>query len=233
MAQQKEKILIDRLSHCRYGHPDLTEARRFFTDFGLVPVQETPDKIFFRGFGRDQFVYVAEKTHDGKRRFLGGGWVVQSLADLEKAAARPGATPVHDYEGPGGGKCVILPDIMGEDVTLLFGQADREVQPQDLPAPVKWNTWDEKRRAGEFQRPERAAPSRVHKLGHYGFEVDVSRLVEVVDWYCDVFNFAPSDSLRHEESGNIVMTFIHIDKGKEFVDHHVSPTSLSSNVHNR
>ncbi|OAL24463.1 hypothetical protein AYO20_10689 [Fonsecaea nubica] len=215
-----DKILIDRLSHCRYGHPDLQKAKKFFIDFGLIVEKETDEKIYFRGFGKDAVVYVAEQTHDGKRRFLGGGWIVKSLADLEKAAKVPGATPVHDYEGPGGGKCVIMPDIMGEEITLIWGQTDRTIDEREAPKPVKWNTWEEKRRYGEFQRPERASPSKVHKLGHYGFEVDVSRLPEVVDWYCKTFNLKETDSLWHEQSGKIIMTFIHIDKGKEYVDHH-------------
>lgn len=215
-----DKILIDRLSHCRYGHPDIVAAKKFFTDFGLTVSKETNEKIWMRGFGKDPFVYVAEKTHDGKRRFLGGGWIVQGLEDLEKAARRPGATPIYDYEGPGGGKCVVMRDIVGEEITLIWGQIDRE--PSDQPLPVKWNTWETKPRNGEFQRPDRACPSKVHKLGHYGFEVDVKRLPEVVEWYCNVFNLAKSDSLRHEESGKTIMTFIHIDKGKEYVDHHVS-----------
>jgi hypothetical protein len=215
-----DKILIDRLSHCRYGHPDIQAAKTFFTDFGLVTEKETDNKIWMRGFGKDSFVYVAEKTHDGKRRFLGGGWIVQDFADLEKAAKRQGATPIRDYEGPGGGKYVIMPDVMGEEVTLIWGQTDRELS--DRPKSVKWNTWEVKTRNGEFQRPDRACPSRVHKLGHYGFEVDVKVLPEVVDWYCETFNLTKSDSLRHEESGKTIMTFIHINKGKEFVDHHVS-----------
>lgn len=220
------KILIDRLAHCRYGHPDIELAKRFFLDFGLVTAEETDNRIWMRGFGKDPFVYVAEKTHDGKRRFLGGGWIVQSLAELDKATELPGATPIRDYEGPGGGKYVIMTDIMGEEITLIYGQTDRE--PSDQPQPIKWNTWETKTRNGEFQRPDRACPSKIHKLGHYGFEVDVKVLPEVVDWYCDTFNFAKTDSLRHEESGNTIMTFIHIDKGKEYVDHHVSVQTNNS-----
>lgn len=224
-----DKILIDRLSHCRYGHPDLEKAKKFFIDFGLILEKETDEILYFRGFGKDPVVYVAEKTHDGKRKFRGGGWIVQSLADLEKAARVPGATAIYDYEGPGGGKCVIMPDIMGEELTLIYGQVDRSANTADVPSPVKWNTWEEKRRNGEFQRPERACPSKIHKLGHYGFEVNGSRLPEVVKWYCDTFNLKETDSLRHEESGKTIMTFIHIDKGKEFVDHHVSLRALSAN----
>ncbi|KAG5800962.1 hypothetical protein H9Q69_000089 [Fusarium xylarioides] len=214
------RILLDRLSHCRYGHPDLDKAKEFFTDFGLVLVLEKNDKIYFRGFGKDQFCYVAEKSNDGKRKFKGGAWVVQSMAELEKAAKLPGSTPIHDFDAPGGGKVVIVKGLLGEEVTLIYGQQDRVPEPRDIPKPVMWNTWDDKKRFGEFQRPERDKPSNCHKIGHYGFEVNIDRLHEVFDWYSKTFNLKKTDSLFQPQSNKTVMIFIHIDKGKEYVDHH-------------
>ncbi|KAH7008880.1 Glyoxalase/Bleomycin resistance protein/Dihydroxybiphenyl dioxygenase [Ilyonectria destructans] len=216
MSQTDNRILLDRLSHARYGHPDLEKAKQFFIDFGLVPVLEKDDKIWFRGFGTDPFCYVAEKTHDGKRKFKGGGWIVQSMAELEKAAKLPGSTPIHDHEGPGGGKVVIMQDIMGEPITLLYGQEERVPQPREVPKRVVWNTWEDKKRLGEFQRPDRDMPSKVHKLGHYGFEVAVGQLHNVYDWYSQTFNLKKTDTLFHAQNNKTVMIFIHIDKGKEF-----------------
>ncbi|KAJ3538188.1 hypothetical protein NM208_g485 [Fusarium decemcellulare] len=222
MAQshQDSRILLDRLSFCRYGHPDLEKAKEFFTDFGLVPVLEKDDKVYFRGFGIDQFCYVAEKTGDGKRKFRGGGWIVQSMNDLEKAAKLPGSTPIHDYDAPGGGKVVIVKDLLGEEITLIYGQQDRVPEPREVPKPVMWNTWEDKKRLGEFQRPDRDMPSKVHKLGHYGFEVNIDKIHEVFGWYSKVFNLKKTDSLFQPQTNKTVMIFIHIDKGKEYVDHH-------------
>ncbi|KAM5343943.1 hypothetical protein ACJ41O_012480 [Fusarium nematophilum] len=214
------RILLDRLSHCRYGHPDLEKAKQFFADFGLVPVLERDDKVYFRGFGSDQFCYVAEKTFDGKRKFRGGAWIVQSMAELEKAAKLPGSTPIHDYEAPGGGKVVIMQDIMGEEITLIYGQEDRVPEPREVPKPVMWNTWEDKRRLGEFQRPDKDMPSKVHKLGHYGFEVNIDQIHQVFDWYSETFNMKKTDCLFQPQTNKTVMIFIHLDKGKEFVDHH-------------
>lgn len=215
------RILLDRLSHVRYGHPDLQKAKEFFIDFGLVPVHETETKVYFRGFGIDQFCYVAEKTNDERRKFRGGAWIVQSMAELEKAARLPGSTPITDYDAPGGGKVVVLKDIVGEEVTLIYGQQDRAPEPREIPKPVMWNTWEDKRRLGEFQRPGRDQPSKVHKLGHYGFEVNVDRIHEVFDWYSNTFNLKKTDCLYHPQNNKTIMIFIHLDKGKEFVDHHV------------
>lgn len=220
------RILLDRLSYCRYGHPDLEKAKEFFTDFGLIPVLEKDDKVYFRGFGIDQFCYVAEKTSDGKRKFRGGAWIVQSMAELEKAAKLPGSTPIHDFDAPGGGKVVIIKDLLGEEVTLIYGQEDRVPEPREVPKPVMWNTWEDKKRLGEFQRPDRDLPSKVHKLGHYGFEVNVDKIHEVFDWYSKTFNMKKTDTLFQPQSNKTVMIFIHLDKGKEYVDHHVSCARL-------
>ena len=221
-SSTESRILLDRLSYCRYGHPDLEKAKEFFTDFGLIPVLEKDDKVYFRGFGIDQFCYVAEKTSDGKRKFRGGAWIVQSMAELEKAAKLPGSTPIHNFDAPGGGKVVIIKDLLGEEVTLIYGQEDRVPEPREVPKPVMWNTWEDKKRLGEFQRPDRDLPSKVHKLGHYGFEVNVDKIHEVFDWYSKTFNMKKTDTLFQPQSNKTVMIFIHLDKGKEYVDNHVS-----------
>lgn len=222
------RILLDRLSHCRYGHPDLEKAEQFFTDFGLIPVLKKDDKIYFRGFGRDQFCYVAEKTEDGKRKFRGGAWIVQSMAELEKAAKLPGSTPIHDFDAPGGGKVVIVKDLLGEEITLIYGQEDCVPDARETPKPVMWNTWEDKKRLGEFQRPDRDSPSKVHKLGHYGFEVNIDWIHRVFDWYSKTFNMKKTDTLFQPQSNKTCMIFIHLDKGKEFVDHHVRISSPST-----
>lgn len=59
----------------------------------------------------------------------------------------------------------------------------------------------------------------VHKLGHYGFILgnwDVE-----VRWYTDNFNFVPSDVQHDPENENFdVITFLHLDLGEQFSDHH-------------
>jgi hypothetical protein len=60
----------------------------------------------------------------------------------------------------------------------------------------------------------------VHKLGHFGYvhrEFDTE-----LKWYTDNFNFVPSDILYHWDFSNIdVMTFMHLDRGDEYTDHHI------------
>ena len=59
----------------------------------------------------------------------------------------------------------------------------------------------------------------VHKLGHYGFIV--ASWDEEVAWYTKNFNFVPSDVAYEPSNENFdVMTFLHLDLGERFSDHH-------------
>lgn len=45
-------------------------------------VKKTEDKIWFAGYGQDPYVYIAESGTEDK--FLGGVFLVESYAELEK-----------------------------------------------------------------------------------------------------------------------------------------------------
>jgi len=72
---------------------------------------------------------------------------------------------------------------------------------------------------GQFQR-HHPGPALVHKMGHLGYVVpDFDRELA---WYTENFNFVPSDILHHWDFSNIdVLTFMHLDLGKEYSDHHI------------
>lgn len=219
----QRKIQLDRLLYTHYQHENIERANKFFLDFGLIPVRQSDELIYYRGFGENPFVYVAEKSPDKAKHFVGGGWLVSSSRDLDEASRLPGASKVQESTAPGGGKFVDLEDPNGIKVRLLHGVALREKdeQKQEEPKPVVMNSWNEKPRKGEFQRFDKG-PSKVHKLGHYGMVVDKSKFDTTVAWYLSTFTLAETDSLFDKESGKDMMTFMHIDKGNEFTDHHVS-----------
>lgn len=50
-------------------------------DFGMHVAKKAQDKIWFRGYGPDQYVYYAQK---GPKKFLGGAFQVETFGDLEK-----------------------------------------------------------------------------------------------------------------------------------------------------
>lgn len=71
---------------------------------------------------------------------------------------------------------------------------------------------------GKFQRFH-PGPALVHKLGHYGFVL--ARWDEEVAWYTGNFNFVPSDvQFEPNKEDFDVITFLHLDLGKRFSDHH-------------
>lgn len=59
----------------------------------------------------------------------------------------------------------------------------------------------------------------IHKLGHFGF---ISKnWDEDVAFYTQKFNFVPSDVLHAPGNSDMdVMTFLHLDLGEEYTDHH-------------
>lgn len=217
------KVQLDRLLYTHYQHQNLSTANKFFTDFGLIPVRQDGSIIYYRGFGDAPCVYIAEQSPDNFKHFVGGGWVVKSYNDLESASKIPGASAIQDAITPGGGKFVDIKDPNGVNVRLIHGITYREEEEQgkERPKPVLFNTWEDKPRKGEFQRFP-PGPSKVHKLGHYGLIVDKSQFEFTVAWYIGNFSLAHTDSLYDAESGKDTMTFMHIDKGEEFTDHHVS-----------
>ncbi|KAK5310346.1 hypothetical protein LTR93_012052 [Exophiala xenobiotica] len=185
------KVKLDRLLYTHYQHQNLESANKFFTDFGLHIVERRDNIILYRGFGASSYVYVAEQSPD------------------------------HVSDAAGHGKFVELQDRNGVGLTIHHGLLLRseEEQKEEIPAPVTINSWNDKPRKGEFHRFD-TGPSKVHKLGHYGLVVDKSKFKDTVAWYLSTFGLTKTDSLYDEKSGEDMMTFMHIDKGEEFTDHH-------------
>ena len=221
------KIQLQRLLATHYEHPNLEKAHKFFIDFGLIEAQRSDDKIYYRGFGQDPYIYVAEKGVGGRAAFLGGIWVVASPADLETASKLPNASPVQSSSAPGGGDYVKLIDPTGISMTLVHGVQSRPQPEQDAEKPEEQvvNSWDLKPRKGRFLRPSKG-PSKVHKLGHYGIMVERSKWEQTVQWYENLFNLTTSDIVYEPNSGKDFMCFVHIDLGADYTDHHVSTISL-------
>lgn len=59
----------------------------------------------------------------------------------------------------------------------------------------------------------------IHKLGHYGFIL--ARWEEECRWYTDHFNIVPSDVQFAPDNEELdVITFMHLDLGERYSDHH-------------
>lgn len=209
------KIKLVRIAHVCYTHSDMDAAHKFLTDFGLTVADRTENKVFYKGYGRDPFVYCAIKGTENA--FAGAAFLVESLDDLERAAKTlPKASDIETLNAPGGGKIVTFHDPQdGFPFHLIYGQ-EEAVPGNGLPE-LDYNYPQNKNRDVNRTQRFKPGPAMVHKLGHFGCCVtDFDRAFK---FYTTHFNLKPSD-LVHDENGKDITTFLHVDRGMEKVDHH-------------
>ncbi|KAH1281060.1 hypothetical protein KXW56_004279 [Aspergillus fumigatus] len=225
VANNPSKVQLSRIAHVYFEHKDLEKFDRFAKDFGFIPAERKGNTIYYRGYGKDPYVYVASQSQTGRSRFLGGAWVAKDEANFNKAAALPDAVVKDLDEAPGGGKMITFARPNGTFFHVIYGQTERSVnttieQPPSATHESQgpYNTPFEKKRLGQFQR-YREAPALVHKLGHYGYvcrEFDTE-----LDFYTSNFNFVHSDILNLPQFPHVdVLTFMHLDLGPEYSNHH-------------
>jgi hypothetical protein len=225
-----KQIKLVKVAHMRYQHPDLATITKFLQDFGMHIVKESEDKerLWFGGYGSDQYVYYAQK---GEKKFLGGCLEVESYAELEKASKLPGASDITQLtDAPGGGHMLTITDPAGFPVNLIHGQ--RPADRGDYPDKLLQNYEVEKPRVRKFNRFT-PGPAAVHKLGHYGYTV--TNFEEMFAWYTSTFNLVPSDILYvntpPENKELEVACFMHIDRGSDPTDHHTVFMAQGSKSH--
>jgi len=234
-----KQIKIVKLSHMRYRHKDVESIKTFLKDFGMHIAKETDDTIWWRGYGSDPYVYALEKGTENK--FLGGVFLVESEADLEKASKLPGAGEIETLsDAPGGGKRITIIDPEGFPFNLIWGQepvSNGEVNGNGhanghANEKLIYNYEDEKSRIGRFQR-FKEGPAAVHKLGHFG--LCVKNFDAQWRFYTKHFNIVPTDWLYVDTPAGRkdVAIFAHIDRGADYVDHHTffMTTNATSHVH--
>jgi len=222
VSNNASKVQLARISHVYQSHPDLKKWQEFAYDFGFEIEAQTDTETFYRGYGQSPYVCVASQSTTSEKEFGGGAFVAATAEDFEKAAKLKNAKVVDLSKAPGGGKMVSIPTPSGSKIHVVFGQQQRPA-PEAPPSATEihkseYNTSLEKLRKGEFQR-FRVGRALVHKLGHYGF---ISKTWdEDVAFYTGTFNFVPSDVLHAPGNPDMdVITFLHLDLGTEFSDHH-------------
>ncbi|CVL11522.1 related to 2,3-dihydroxybiphenyl-1,2-dioxygenase [Fusarium proliferatum] len=216
------KVQLSRIAHVYFEHPDLEKFDRFADDFGFVKEAQIGDTIYYRGYGIDPFVYVATKSKDGKQRFMGPAFVAASEEEFEKAVALEGAERVSLEHAPGGGKMIKFSRQDNTFFHVVYGQEERKIGSEEPTATHEqqgpYNKPFTKPRRGKYQRYH-PGPALVHKLGHFGYVVP--DFDNELAWYTSNFNFVPSDILYHWDFSNMdVLTFMHLDLGDEYSDHH-------------
>lgn len=145
IVNNPSKVQLDRLGHVYFQHPDLEKFDKFAEDFGFVVAERTEDKIYYRGYGKDPYIYVASKSKDGKPRFGGPAFVARSQAEFDKAANLPGAFLGSLKDSPGGGQIVTFHRPDNIFFHVIYGQEERETGEEEPTA-----THEEQ---GPFNRP--------------------------------------------------------------------------------
>ncbi|RMZ82168.1 hypothetical protein DV738_g1861, partial [Chaetothyriales sp. CBS 135597] len=236
---RSKQVKITKVSHMRYQHPDLQVITTFLKDFGLSVVKKTDTERWFGGYGPDPYVYYARQ---GPRKYLGGTFEVESVAELEKIInSVPGLTVTSNgieelTTAPGGGKFLSITDPEGFPVNFITGQSvgtttsGQQLKKQP-PEKLVVNYETDKPRQRAFLRFD-PGPAAVYKLGHFG--LNVQDFPAQMDWYTRHFNISPSDILyvpTGDGGRKEVAVFAHIDRGQELVDHHTMfLTTLSPGV---
>lgn len=134
ISNNPSKVQLARISHVYFEHPDLSRFGEFAKDFGFVEAHKTKHKIYFRGYGKDPYVYVASQSKDGRPRFGGPAFVAASQDEFDKAARLDGAI-VGSLDGaPGAGKIVTFNRPDDTFFHVVYGQEERENTSQEPTA---------------------------------------------------------------------------------------------------
>lgn len=205
-------VKVKRLAYVRVAAPDRAKAEEFLLDFGLRIAARTTDATYLRGTDAESHCYVLT---EGPSDVLAIAFEVDDAADLETIARVEGASAIEKLDEPAGGSVVRLTDPNGLRVEIVHGQATLEAT-EAAPAH-EYNMNGDQRRRGPLPGI-RPGASHVRRIGHLVLESpDPARLH---DWYEAHFGLRKSDEV-HLPDGRTQMRFAHVDRGDEFVDHHV------------
>jgi catechol 2,3-dioxygenase-like lactoylglutathione lyase family enzyme len=205
-------IKVKRLAYVRVSAPDLAEAEAFLEAFGLQVATRTDAAIFFRGTDPEPPCYV---LYEGAPDVTAIAFEADSAADLEAISRLDGASPVEKLDEPAGGQVVRLRDPQGMQVEIVHGQT--APGPLD-PAPSHaFNTDGRRERRGHLPGVRRG-PAHVRRIGHLVLES--ADPVAVYAWYRERFGLRKSDEV-FLPNGRTQMRFAALDRGPDYVDHHV------------
>jgi catechol-2,3-dioxygenase len=205
-------IKVTDIAYVRVRVPDLDKAEKFFIDFGLSRSERTPSVLYMRGTGVAHHVHVAEL---GEPKFVALAFKAATEEDLHLVSKLPGATAVAPINEPGGGKRVSLTDPDGNRVDIVFGIGELpEISHEVLPLNDAAHSL---RRVGTLSRHEKRA-AKVLRIGHAVLRSHQRR--EMVRWYQDTLGLLCSDEVFTPD-GELALSFNRIDRGDEYVDHHV------------
>ena len=205
-------IKAKRLAYVRVSAPDLDKAEKFLDEFGLQIAARTDDAIYFRGTDPEPPCYVLTRGEGGVTAIA---FEADSAADLQAMAQIDGASAIETLDEPAGGQVVRLRDPQDMQVEIVHGRTALESLE---PAPKHgFNMNGQRERQGALPAVRRG-PSHVRRIGHLVLEsADPG---SVYAWYNQHLGLQTSDAVRTPDGG-AQMIFSRLDRGQEYVDHHV------------
>ncbi|MEM7098563.1 MAG: VOC family protein [Pseudomonadota bacterium] len=205
-------IKVKRLAYVRVGAPDIQAAEKFLGEFGLQVAARENELTYLRGTDAEPPCYILGK---GDGDVLAIGFEAVSQQDLEALTLLEDASDIEPINEPGGGQVVRMQDPQGMQVEVTFG---REALPSLAPAPAhSFNMDGNREREGTLPAVARG-PSHVRRIGHLVLESAMPGTV--YDWYNKHLGLRTSDAVRTPD-GSPQMIFARLDRGPEYVDHHV------------
>ena len=206
-------IKVTDVAYGRIRSPDLDKQEEFLTNFGMVRAERTKTALYMRGSDPEHHIHITELGEPG---FISLAFNVDSEEELERAARIDGASPVEEMDEPGGGKRVRLTEPNGYTIEIVHGIG--MLEPIEV-SRFALNMGPERlARRGELTRIDRG-PSQVKRIGHA--VMMTPDLKKSIAWVRDTLGLVCSDDVYAGEEDNIILSFNRVDKGKEYVDHHV------------
>lgn len=206
-----KNIKVSGLSYVKYQTTNLTVMQSFLEDFGLTLVENTGTKLYMKGLSNDPFIHVAELAN--KNKYIGAGFSVNSIDELKELAQKNNLEIIKsDYPGVDSLVSMVMPD--GFLIEVIVKAPSSHSGNEDLGYI---NTPYQKNRKNCSVR---ILPGRkdVVRLGH--FVLHVSNHSASVEWLNKNLGLIPADYLAVPDTNQIVGTFMRIDKGSDYVDHH-------------
>jgi catechol 2,3-dioxygenase-like lactoylglutathione lyase family enzyme len=205
-------IKVKRLAYVRVGAPDVAKAEKFLEEFGLQVAARTDREVYLRGTDPEPPCYVLSQ---GTGAVTAIAFEADSAEDLAKLAELDGASAIETLDEPSGGQAVRFTDPLGMQVEIVHGRTALEALE---PAPSHpFNMNGQRQRVGELPAIQRG-PSRVRRIGHLVLEsADPETAYR---WYHERFGLTTSDAVRLPD-GSPQMIFSRLDRGRDYVDHHV------------
>ena len=203
-----------RLLYARYQLIDLEIARDFLVDFGLQVVEQRHDRLFLRGCGDAPWLY--EAVLGDTNRFLGAGFEMDSLTELQRLAEFDGSSAIEESDAPGGGYRVRMTMPDGFEIDAVCGLGSAAALGSRSAFALN----------NAYAKPRTNAPVRikrgiamVNKFGH--FVLHVSDHEQSVKWLQDRLGMVASDYMAIPDAPDRPYgTFLRFDHGKTLVDHH-------------